>query len=80
MNRNAKRTDDREAEAAEWNKLYPPGTPVEVTRDMGEIEKTKTRSIAWVMGGHTCVVMVDGISGGYLLERVRPYGVGGGSQ
>lgn len=65
---------DLAKEAEEWNRLYPSGTPVEVTRDNGSILTTKTRSEAWVMGEHSCVVMVDGISGGYLLERVRPVG------
>jgi hypothetical protein len=33
---------------------------------------TKTRSEAWVMGEHTPVVMVEGIAGGYALDRVTP--------
>ena len=33
---------------------------------------TKTRSEAWVMGGHSAVVMIEGISGGVLLGSVVP--------
>ena len=33
---------------------------------------TKTRSQAWVMGGHSAMVMVDGVAGGVLLESVKP--------
>lgn len=53
------------------------GTPVIVTRDDGSEFKTKTRSIPWMLGassrdpGHTAVIKVEGISGGYGLWRVR---------
>ncbi len=58
-------------------KTVPVGTLVIVTKDLGEQFETKTRSIPWMLGassrgaGHTAVIMVEGISGGYLLERVR---------
>lgn len=60
----------------EW-KSVPEGTPVIVTKDDGTEVKTKTRSIPWMLGassrdpGHTAVIMVEGISGGYGLWRVR---------
>ena len=60
----------------EW-KDVPEGTPVVVTKDLGEQFHTKTRSIPWMLGascrgpGHTAVIMVEGITGGYLLERIR---------
>jgi hypothetical protein len=54
-----------------WNKNHPPETPVVLTKDDGSEVETKTRSGAWLLGGHTAVVMVEGISGCYLLERVR---------
>jgi len=56
----------------DWNRQYPIGTPVRVTKDDGKVTVTKTRSAAWAMGGHTAVVMVDGIAGGYLLSRCVP--------
>lgn len=34
--------------------------------------ETKTRSEAWVMGGHSVMVMVEGVPGGVLLESVKP--------
>jgi hypothetical protein len=61
-----------EAMVQEWNELYPPGTPVQLTNDDGEIEETKTRSIAWLLGSGHAVVSVEGRTGGYLLERIRP--------
>ena len=63
----------KQADAVEaWNKKHPEGTDVSVRRDDGTATVTKTRSPAWLLGGHTAVVMVDGIAGGYLLERVSP--------
>lgn len=57
----------------DWNSKYPPGTPVIVLGDIkGDIRRTLTRSIAWVLGGHTPVVQVQGITGCYSLERVVP--------
>lgn len=56
---------------AAWNELCPPGTPVTMTNDVGGKIDTKTRSVAWVLGGDP-VVMVEGIAGGYLLSRMVP--------
>jgi hypothetical protein len=56
----------------DWNAKNPVGTPVTVRKDDGTIVHSITRSEAWLLGDHTPVVMVDGISGGYLLERVKP--------
>lgn len=58
--------------ADQWNERHPIGTPVIVTRDLGEEQRTVTRSSAWTLGSGHPVVMVVGISGGYSLERVRP--------
>jgi len=58
-------------------KDVPDGTPVIVTKDDGSEFKTKKRSIPWMLGassrdpGHTAVMMVEGISGGYGLWRIR---------
>lgn len=53
-----------------WNSKHPEGTEVNVRLDNGEVMKSKTRSIAWMLGGHTPVILVEGISGAYALERV----------
>jgi hypothetical protein len=64
-------------ELVEKWKHVPKGTPVVVTRDDGSEFKTKTRSIPWMLGascrsgGHTAVILVEGLSGGYGLWRVR---------
>lgn len=50
---------------------YPEGTAVNVRKDGGEVVSTKTRSMPWMLGG-TAVIQVEGISGGYSLERVSP--------
>lgn len=59
-----------EAEVARWNDAHPIGTAVNVRRDCGDTMATRTRSLAWVLSGHTAVIMVDGISGCYALRRV----------
>jgi len=55
-----------------FNVQCPIGTWVAVKRADGSVLETKTRSPAWVLGDGTPVVMVAGISGGYLLDRVTP--------
>lgn len=55
-----------------YNSEFPVGIPVWVALDDGRILDTRTRSEAWVLGGHSVVVMVEGIAGGYSLDRVTP--------
>lgn len=62
-----KRKADLERFAA-WK--HPEGTPVIVRRDDGSEFATRTRSMPWDLCG-TPVVLLEGISGGYALERVR---------
>lgn len=60
-----------------WNKVVPIGTPVLLTNDHGKVEETKTRSKAWIIPHKivgTPLVMVEEISGGYLLDRIVPKG------
>lgn len=55
-----------------WNLKHAVGIPVVVTRDNGDELHTKTRSHAHLISGEIACVMVDGISGFYMLSRVRP--------
>lgn len=50
---------------------HPPGTDVIVTKDDGTKIETKTASKAWVLSGHSQVIMLEGISGCYSLDRVK---------
>ena len=54
-----------------WNSHFPVGTPVELTDDEGNIHKTHTRSVAWVLSGGTPVIKVHGRSGSYRLDRIK---------
>jgi hypothetical protein len=60
----------------DWNASYPIGTPVVYQPVKGDPardnKQTKTRSSAWVLGGHTPVVMVEGIAGGVAIEHCFP--------
>lgn len=61
-----------EAAARAWNEKHKVGCKVDVTLDDGSIKETTTASEAWVLGGHTAVIKLEGITGGYSLSRVRP--------
>jgi len=62
--------------AVEWNEQHQPGITVKVKKDGGEQVETITRSEAFMLGksgdypGHTAVIMLEGISGAYSLDRV----------
>lgn len=56
----------------DWNAAHPIGTAVELHKDGGEYFPTKTRSEAQVLSGHSAVIWVEGVSGCYLLSRVKP--------
>lgn len=56
----------------EWNEKYSPGQAVILTDDLGVEHRTRTRSPAWPLGHGTPVVLVEGRTGGWELERVRP--------
>lgn len=60
-----------ELKVANWNLKHPIGSPVTVTKDGGAKVETRTTSEAYVMGGHTAVVHIEGVSGCYLLDRVK---------
>lgn len=60
-----------ESAVRSWNEKYPVGSNVEVALDDGSIKETKTASQAWVLGGHTAVVKLEGICGAYALSRVH---------
>lgn len=58
----------------EWNSRHPVGTAVtryKLVDPLREPEQTRTRSEAWLMGGHTAVVKVEGVSGGVMLDSIR---------
>ena len=57
----------RTAKLPDW----PIGTAVILTKDDSSEVCTKTRSAPWILGGHTPVIMVEGIGGGYSLSRIR---------
>ncbi len=49
---------------------HPPGTEVLVTHDDGIEYPTRTRSAPWMISGHPSILL-EGISGGFALSRVR---------
>lgn len=68
--RNGKNT----AAVEQFNTLVPEGSPVLFWpgERLGEGRPSRTRSAAWLLGGHTPVVMVEGYAGGIALTHVCP--------
>lgn len=75
MSKTLQRRLKEATDAAEaFNKRYPIGTSVtyyELIEPLAKPRTTHTRSEAWVMGGHSAMIMVDGISGGVCLDHIR---------
>lgn len=61
----------RERSVKIWNASHSIGATVIVTTDQGKIVATKTQSDAYILEGHTAVIMLEGFHGCYLLARVR---------
>lgn len=58
-----------------WNAKWPVGTACVVELHKGgQKYNTRTRSIAWLVGGGQASVQLDGRSGSYGLEWVTPGG------
>ena len=59
--------------AVAFNRKHPIGTPVMRYKIIDPLEDgspTKTRSVAWIMGGHSVMVLVEGVFGGVCIESV----------
>lgn len=66
-----KRKPNQQKAVDSWNAKYSIGTTVDLTKDNGEIVRTRTRSDAEVLSGHTAVIWLEGITGCYCLNRIR---------
>lgn len=55
----------------DWNTVNHVGCEVVLTRDDDVQLRTKTRSEAEVLSGHSAVIWLDGVRGCYALDRVR---------
>lgn len=67
-------TQDGAQQVADWNAAHPVGTLVRYWRGIREGEPSgtgPTRSEAWLLSGHTPVVLIDGTSGGIALTHVE---------
>lgn len=53
-----------------FNQKHPVGASAVVIKDDGKWVKTSVKYPAEIMGGHTAVVWLNGISGAYALSRV----------
>ena len=71
----ARRGGKNLATVEQFNRICPIGTPVLYWPGVreGEGRKSATRSAAWLLGGHTPVVSVEGYAGGIALSHVMGY-------
>ena len=53
-----------------FNEKHPVGSSVTVIKDLGERVETSVKYPAEIMGGHSPVVWLKGISGAHALDRV----------
>ena len=53
-----------------WNDRVPTGAAVSYRKDDGTLVQTKTRSRATLLGNHTPVIWLDGVTGCVMLDRV----------
>ncbi len=63
---------DLQKQCDDFNKKYPVGTDVLLKKDFDPVLfKTKIRSEAYVLSGHTAVAFFEGVSGCYDIESVK---------
>jgi len=65
-------TQQLQTQCDDFNGRYQVGQSVTVRKDDRSGVSTRTRSTAQVLGGHSAVIWLEGISGCYLLDRVTP--------
>lgn len=63
----------KEQQVEAWNIEHPVGSNVTVMRDNGDALQTKVTHEAVLLGGHSPVAWVDGISGCYSIDRITSY-------
>lgn len=61
-----------EAQVNDWNAKYPVGTEVDLEDGFGKRPRTRTRTPAQVLSGHSAVVWLEGVSGCWHLDFVKP--------
>lgn len=61
-----------ELQVENWNLKYPVGTPVDLLRDSGTVQATRTRYESYVCEAGYAVCLFENVSGYYLLDRATP--------
>jgi hypothetical protein len=74
---NTRRKVDPRAQVDSWNRYYPTGTEVEYRLHHAAMPKlTTTTTEAQLLGGHTAVVWVKGVSGCVAISHCTPVAEG----
>ena len=69
---NADRRSKLRTKVDAWNEANKIGTPIDYRKDDDSILRTVTRTRAEVLGGHTAVIWLEGVTGCVDLDRVKP--------
>lgn len=72
LHRHKRSARNLQAKVDNWNAANAVGTPIKYKDDHGKIIESKTTSEAWVLGGHSAVIKIEGRSGCYDFERILP--------
>lgn len=70
--RHQKKVEQASRAAEAWNAKHPSGSAVVLIKDDGSEVATTTRSDAQVMPSGDAVIWLEGVTGCWLLARVRP--------
>lgn len=61
-----------DAELAQWNETFPPGSPCFLNDIFnGKLIKTTTRSVAWKSIDGSIIILIHGKFSGWSLDHVR---------
>ena len=73
MRKKLSKIEQLQAECDRFNAMVSIGDDVTVLLDgHKKPTPTRTRSAAQVLSGHSAVIWLEGVSGCYLLDRVKP--------
>lgn len=64
----------KQQQVESWNHEHPVGSKVVIVRDNGETLETTVTHEAQLLGGHSPVAWVAGISGCHDIGRITSYG------
>ena len=59
-----------EEKVEKWNRTHPISVLVDLKLDNGKVKRTRTRTHATLLSGHSAVIWLHDVTGCYSLDRV----------